>query len=342
MAGVTSVVPRGLPRALIGALALVAAGLLLRTAAAAPRPLWSFHAGAQLSTPPGLGPDGGLVFGTVDGYVHALRPDGVFRYSYTLEGRVLPRPIVFSDGLVLVASGAGKLYAIKPDGSLLWETAVAGGVVSPLAIDDKERVWLRTGSGTAVAYSRRGSIVGFAKIGRTATLGPTPIAGQGVLVGEPEGTFTLIGELGKTRRFHAVFESSVVAVQGGFAGLGQGSLFSYGESLSVAWNHSGVEKLLCASPLVALHQRELLWLAPDGRVEASVRAENGLEGTSVCRGSSVFAVDAGGQILELRPGGAVTPIDRASGEVLALEATVPGALVVAYRDGRVVALKVTP
>lgn len=336
----TSAPPRSIHR-LIGVLALVLLGLVARAGAAAPRPLWSVHAGAPLSGPPGIGPDGGLVLGTSDGYVHAFRADGVFRYSYTLDGRVLASPVVLADGLVLAASGAGKLYAIKPDGSLLWETTVAGGVVSPLAVDAESRVWMRTGSGTTIAYSRRGGVVGFAKTGRATSVGPTPLTGLGVLVGDPEGGFTLIGDFGKNRRFRASPPSSVVAIEGGFALLSGGSLLAYGRELSTTFNLAGVEAVVCAKPLVARRKNELVWLAPNGSVEAHVPV-GAFEGPSTCRASSVFAVEGSGRILELRPSGEVTPIDAASGEVSALEAARPGALVVAYRDGRVVALKVAP
>jgi outer membrane protein assembly factor BamB len=104
------------------------------------RPHWSFHAGAPLSGAPGVGPDGTLVFGTVDGYVHAVRADGVFRYSYTVAGRVMSQPVVFDDGVALVATDKGRLYAIQPDGSLAWWKTIAGGVASELALDPRGRV----------------------------------------------------------------------------------------------------------------------------------------------------------------------------------------------------------
>ena len=98
---------------------------------------------------PGVGADGSLAVGTVDGYVHALRADGIFRYSYTVDGRVHGSPVVLGDGLVVVASDKSGLYAIKPDGSLAWETYIAGGV------DLATRRWTRrSGSGFAPAPAR--------------------------------------------------------------------------------------------------------------------------------------------------------------------------------------------
>jgi outer membrane protein assembly factor BamB len=324
-------------------LVLAAACFSAENCPAAPagvRPLWSFHAGAPLSGPPGVGPDGSLAVGTVDGYIHALHADGVFRYSYTVAGRVFGSPVVLDDGVVLAASDKSGLYAIKPDGSLAWETYVAGGVVSPLAVDSSGRIWLRTGSGTALAYSRRGGVVGFAKIGRGMTLGPAPLAGGGVVVASSD-ELGLIGEFGKFRRLSVAQGLTALRPLGqGFVGLRSGSLTRFDADLGATWARDEVDALLCTSPLVTLEAGTLRWLASDGRVLGDAKATGVVDGASACTASSVFAIDGAGNLVQIRNNGERLRLDAASGRVVGLEASRSGALVAAYQDGRVVALKV--
>src|SRR4051812_30949831 len=62
-------------------------------AAAPPRPVFHFSASSTLFARPGVGRDGALYIGSGDGYVHALLPDGSFRWSYTVKGRVVAPPV---------------------------------------------------------------------------------------------------------------------------------------------------------------------------------------------------------------------------------------------------------
>src|SRR3954470_15001806 len=50
---------------------------------------WSYRAGAPLAAPAALAADGGVLVGSDDGYLHALRPDGSFRWGYTLRGPLI-------------------------------------------------------------------------------------------------------------------------------------------------------------------------------------------------------------------------------------------------------------
>jgi outer membrane protein assembly factor BamB len=328
---------------LLAALGITLFGLHARAADRAPRPLWSFHAGAPLSGPPALGADGSFAIGTVDGYVHALRPDGVFRYSYTVDGRVVFSPVVLGDGLVLAASNRNRLYAIRPDGSLAWESTVAGGVLSPLAVDSQERVWLRTGSGTAIAMSRRGGVVGFSKIGRAISLGPAALARSGVVVGSPAGELRLIGDYGRFRKASVDPPLSWLRPRApGFLALASRALTQYGAELEAIWTRSDVDELLCTTPLVTREAQELRWIADDGGVVARVAVSGAVTGPSACTQSSVFALDARGDLAQFRKVGGVLSIDSPGGNPIALDASQPGRLVVAYRDGRITALKAVP
>ncbi|HEX6275734.1 MAG TPA: PQQ-binding-like beta-propeller repeat protein [Polyangiaceae bacterium] len=323
--------------------ALSVSGLAAGSALASktgPRPLWTFHAGAPLSGPPGVGADGSLAVGTLDGYVHALGADGVFRFSYTVAGRVAGSPVVLADGLVLAAATSHRLYAIRPDGSLAWTAVIGGGAVGPLVRDADERVWVRTGSGAAVAYSRRGGVVGFAKLARTMTVGPAAMGRGGVLVGSPGGELGLIGDYGKFRRGALPGPlKNVWAHEAGFLALGAGTLRELDLTLGVVWSLDGVDEVFCTSPVVVRTGSDIRWLSDSGGVSSRVPAPFQLARPSACAASSLFAVDARGAVVHLRSSGDYVRFEDAGGALVGLVPSRPGSLVAAYQDGRVVALK---
>lgn len=105
-----------------------------------PRTVFHFSASSTLFARPGVGKDGAVYVGSGDGYVHALAPDGGFRWSYTVKGRVVAPPVEEpSSGRVFVATSEKRLYALEADAHLRW--------VFPLPVAPKSELSL-TAKGT--------------------------------------------------------------------------------------------------------------------------------------------------------------------------------------------------
>jgi hypothetical protein len=99
--------------------------------------LFHFSASSTLFARPGVGRDGSVYVGSGDGYVHALSPDGSFRWSYTVKGRVVAPPVEEpASGRVFVATSEARLYALEPDSHLRW--------VFPLPVAPKSELSLTT------------------------------------------------------------------------------------------------------------------------------------------------------------------------------------------------------
>jgi hypothetical protein len=114
-----------------------ALALLSPSALAAPeaRVVFHFSASSTLFARPGVGHDGSVYVGSGDGYVHALAPDGSFRWSFTVKGRVSAPPVEeASSGRVFVATSESRLYALEADSHLRW--------VFPLPIPPKSELML--------------------------------------------------------------------------------------------------------------------------------------------------------------------------------------------------------
>jgi outer membrane protein assembly factor BamB len=87
----------------------------------APELAFRFSASSALFARPGVGHGGAVYVGSGDGYVHALAADGIYRWSYTVKGRVVAPPVEEpKSGRVFIATSEARLYALEPDSHLRW------------------------------------------------------------------------------------------------------------------------------------------------------------------------------------------------------------------------------
>jgi outer membrane protein assembly factor BamB len=117
-----------------------------------------FGTGAEPAAAPTLGPRGELYVGTIDGIVHALRPDGSYHWSYTLKGAVTGRLLVDSTGRVLVPT-ARVIYALHPDGRLAWAFRNPVELLGDLVRDGRGKIRFASRDGRLFEFDERGALV---------------------------------------------------------------------------------------------------------------------------------------------------------------------------------------
>jgi outer membrane protein assembly factor BamB len=117
-----------------------------------------FGTGARPAAAPTLGPRGEVYVGTVDGIVHALGPDGSYRWSYTLRGPVIGRSLVDSEGRLLVPTRS-SIYAIRPDGSLSWEFHSPVAIQGDLLRDGRGKIRFASEDGRLFEFDERGALI---------------------------------------------------------------------------------------------------------------------------------------------------------------------------------------
>jgi outer membrane protein assembly factor BamB len=303
---------------------------------------WSYRAGAPLAAPPGIGSDGAVTLGSVDGYLHSLRADGSFRWGYTLRGPIVGRPAIAPNGSVFVAAKPNGLYALDSEGTLLWVSSVIGGVQSPAVVDSERRVWVTTGQGTLLGFSNRGGIVGFAKAGTAQLLGPAPLADGGVVIASMNGDVKIAGQRGAPR----------ASAPGPVFGLetANDSLFVLGaEGLAridltageERWSRSDVARVACASPaLVVVEGRGLRWLSPQGEPQAHVPVALGTQRPVACLSDgSLLLIDDSGALLRVDTTGVRARGKLPAGRLVSLDPAGGELVIAGYRDGRVLAFR---
>ncbi|HEY3493601.1 MAG TPA: PQQ-binding-like beta-propeller repeat protein [Polyangiaceae bacterium] len=315
--------------------------------AAAPEPLlgvaFTFNAGAPLSGPPGIAPDGNLLVGTTDGYLHSLRPDGSFRWSYTLRGGVLGRPAWNAEGLALASARRNGLYAVAPDGALAWVSAIPGGTTSAPVVDGEGKIWVTTGGGALLAFTARGGVTGFAKIGLTATLGPVLLDTGEIAVANVDGPLRVAGRLGRSET--ARFEGPLRELHAGPAGLfllGAEGLGRFeARPLEERWVRADVNAVACTRPgLVTVEHGAARWISAAGEPGPARALPGGAGRASTCSSDgSLLVATEDGLLVKLRAGGELSETRIAPGRVLGLDLAPRGLVVVSYADGRLLGIE---
>ena len=115
-------------------------------------PEWAFMSGDIVFSSPAIGPLGGVHFGSRDGNLYCVNPDGSARWIFKEAGDWIDSsPSVGADGSVYVGSWDHFFYALNPEGSLRWSYATGSAILGSPALDGKGRVY--TGSMDGFMYS---------------------------------------------------------------------------------------------------------------------------------------------------------------------------------------------
>lgn len=81
---------------------------------------WRLETGGPVRSGPAAGPDGIIVFGSDDGRLRAVSPDGTIRWVLDLGAPIRSAPAVSSDGTVFVGAENRRLHAVAPEGRIRW------------------------------------------------------------------------------------------------------------------------------------------------------------------------------------------------------------------------------
>jgi hypothetical protein len=309
-------------------------------AAEVPRPVWAFHAGGSLASSVSVSSDDGVLVATLDGTVHALRSDGSFRWSFSLNGSALGRAVQTPDGDVYAATKS-TLWALDRDGGLRWSSRVPGGVTAPPALDARGRLWIMTGGGTLLGYGRHGGVMGFAKVSPAPTLGPVALERGEVAVVSADGTVRVTAPFSAVQRAVTAAPLRDLRASGdALWALGPDALVRLeGTPPAKRWERAGVTHIACTRPsLVVLEAGVARWLSDAGEPAAAVAWSAPAGGPLAClRDGSLLGVSATGELLRVSPSFA-RKLRLPAGDVLGLEPTAAGLIIAAFRDGRVLGL----
>jgi PQQ-like domain len=151
-----------------------------------PEVRFRFHAGAPLLAAAGVGPEGNSCVGTADGYVHALGPNGAFRWSYTVHGAVIQPPVIAPSGLHFVATGENLIHAFRASGALFWTFRAQVAFTGPAALGADEKLYFVGSDQHLYAVTTRAMVAGRIAVGEL-TAGPVAGPDGGIWMANRRG-----------------------------------------------------------------------------------------------------------------------------------------------------------
>jgi len=108
---------------------------------------WKYSANDYTGYAPAIGFNGNVYFGSRDGYLYALDPDGQLVWSYRAGDWLTSPPAIGPDGTIYIISNQKYLNALDPDGILKWKFETNGLVFCYPAIGADGTIYIGSGSG---------------------------------------------------------------------------------------------------------------------------------------------------------------------------------------------------
>jgi|GEM_PF-549332 len=119
---------------------------------------WSFTAGDVIYSSPVIASDGAIYFGSHDGYLYALNPNGALKWKFPVGGRIHSSPAIGADGTIYVGNlDTFKLHAVTPAGVLKWIFTAGGALQSSPTIGPDGAIYVGSNDDKLYALNPDGS-----------------------------------------------------------------------------------------------------------------------------------------------------------------------------------------
>jgi outer membrane protein assembly factor BamB len=126
--------------------------------------IWQFAINKPIYSPPTMGQDGTVYFGSNEAKLYALNSDGTMKWYFRTVDEVRTSPIVDSQGTVYFGSGgfsdskANYLYALSSGGTEQWKLKTEGGIYSSPAIGSDGTIYFGCTDDNLYAVNPNGTL----------------------------------------------------------------------------------------------------------------------------------------------------------------------------------------
>jgi outer membrane protein assembly factor BamB/TolB-like protein len=250
---------------------------------------WSFETGNDVSSPPAIGNDGSVYFGSEDRALYALAPEGTLKWIFPTGGRIRSSPKIGSDGTIYFGSEDWNLYALDPDGQLKWVFSTADRVRKSPALGSSGTVYVVSEDDNLYALDPDGRLKWTYAPG--SRISSSPVAGRDgnvYFVGE-EGILYSLGRDGHLQWMFAagsrISSTPVVGLDGSiYFGSDDRTLYALGPDGKQKWGFA-TGQMIKASPAIGpdgtvyfgSKDRCLYALNGDGNLKWIFPVENSIE-----------------------------------------------------------------
>jgi len=85
---------------------------------------WTFETSALIHASPAVAASGRVVFGSSDGFLYSVNPDGTLAWETLIGGELDSSPAIDQFGRIYLGSTSGEVAAVDADGGIAWITAL--------------------------------------------------------------------------------------------------------------------------------------------------------------------------------------------------------------------------
>jgi outer membrane protein assembly factor BamB len=117
---------------------------------------WVFRAGREIKSSPAVGGDGTIYFGCRDRKFYAVGQDGKKKWDFKTGAWVDSSPALAQGGTIYFGSWDKNLYALRSDGTKLWQFLTGGHIVSSPAVGEDGSIYFGSHDGRFYALSSDG------------------------------------------------------------------------------------------------------------------------------------------------------------------------------------------
>ena len=118
---------------------------------------WIFTAGREIRSSPAIGADGTIYFGSRDRNLYALSPQGKRTWAFATGDWVDSSPALAADGTIYFGSWDKRFYALTPEGHVKWQFQTAGPIDSSPAVGRGGMIYFGSHDGKFYALNPDGT-----------------------------------------------------------------------------------------------------------------------------------------------------------------------------------------
>lgn len=194
---------------------------------------WKFETNSVIDTNPAINDNGTIYFGTWNGNLYAVTPEGDQKWVFKTDDKIYSSPTVGPQGNIYFGNDQGKLYSVDSEGNENWVCSPGSKIRTSPAIGEDGTIYVANDAGELYAIDNNGNKSKiWTNSNSTGTIHSSPVISNGVIYfgsddgnlyavsseGNLEGSFATDSEikaspaLGKDNIYFATSEGTVYSL----------------------------------------------------------------------------------------------------------------------------------
>ncbi len=119
---------------------------------------WRFHTNGRIYSSPTFDSTGVIYFGSNDGCLYAIYPDGKEKWRFLTDGSILTTPLIIEGVGIFFGSEDSHFYALDFEGHQMWKMKMAGAIYSSAVAGKNNTLYVGSNDGNLYALNIHGDV----------------------------------------------------------------------------------------------------------------------------------------------------------------------------------------